>query len=104
MERYDCPSKCGGKITPTVLGKVFKCDKCGNEYKKKTSKYYKWMKEYAKGEGITLKRPRKPKGYDINDKSTWSAKCKECGSKMVYIDSPNDPRYLCRKCGNMLEV
>jgi ribosomal protein S27AE len=55
-------------------------------------------------EGITLKRPKRPSNFDANDKSTWTNKCLECEAKMVYIDSEHDPRYLCQKCGNVLEV
>ncbi len=54
--------------------------------------------------GITIKRAKRRPDYDSHDKSTWSHKCIECGAKMVYIDSEHNPRYLCQKCGNILEV
>ncbi len=54
--------------------------------------------------GITIKIPKRNPDIDPHDKSTWATPCLECGAKMVYIDSEHDPRYLCRKCGNILEV
>lgn len=64
------------------------------------------IKNYLKNieEGITIKKPRKTKSFDINNKSTWTTKCCECGGKMVYIDSEINPRYSCLRCGNTLEV
>lgn len=42
--------------------------------------------------------PKKP--VDPTDSTKWKAKCSECGGTMDY----HDLRYVCRKCGEILEV
>lgn len=41
--------------------------------------------------------------FDINNPSTWTCRCCECGGIMHFIDHEINPRYVC-KCGNRKEV
>lgn len=60
---------------------VFKCSACGLGHRIK--------RKYV---------PKKP--VDPTDSRNWKAKCSECGGTMDY----RGLRYVCRKCGEVLEV
>jgi hypothetical protein len=77
------------------------CKSCNNKTLKMTSKW-RCICETC-NTSHTIKKPKNfPK--NMNDKRNWKATCEECGGTMDYNESGFRLFYLCRKCGNVLEV
>lgn len=76
------------------------CPKCNKELTRKYPRRQIFeCAEHGLFKLVHKRRKRRP--FDINDKSTWRATCDECGCKdMEYYNF----RYMCPRCGYMLEV
>jgi len=87
------------KIKP-VIEKDGKCLKCGNHLKMIS----KW--KAACVECNTKHTIKKPKNFpkNMDDKRNWKATCDECSGTMDFYDSGTRMAYICKKCGNVLEV
>lgn len=49
---------------------------------------------------------KKPKGFpkNMDNKRNWKSTCCECGGVMDYYEAGYNMAYICKKCGNVLEV
>lgn len=85
--------------TKTITGCI--CTECGEKKIRITQKWRCVCDEC--GAEYTIKKPKNfPKNMD--DKRNWKSTCCECGGKMDYYENRSGGAYLCRKCGNSLEV
>lgn len=94
-----CPSDTQKESYIRLMWKIIKnqcCLKCKSEIKQ----IWRWKFQCVKCDSKFAVKPERNLFVDMSDSRNWKSTCVECGGIMDYYNL----RYMCRKCGSVLEV